>query len=89
MSQKQSPSPWQSILAGGAAGGFESLLTVRCQPRLTIPTLTLLINTVEYLKTRQQLQAVSAGKPLNPATLLVQTIQQHGLRYIYTGSAAF
>ncbi|KAL3440450.1 mitochondrial carrier domain-containing protein [Aspergillus insuetus] len=73
MSQKQSPSPWQSILAGGAAGGFESLLTY--------PT--------EYLKTRQQLQAVSAGKPLNPATLLVQTIQQHGLRHIYTGSAAF
>ncbi|KAJ0414255.1 mitochondrial carrier domain-containing protein [Aspergillus carlsbadensis] len=73
MSQKQPPSPWQSILAGGAAGGFESLLTY--------PT--------EYLKTRQQLQAVSSGKPLNPAALLVQTIRQHGLRHIYTGSAAF
>ncbi|KAH8435232.1 uncharacterized protein LDX57_012862 [Aspergillus melleus] len=39
MSNKKGISPWQSILAGGAAGGTESLLTY--------PT--------EYLKTRQQL----------------------------------
>ncbi|KAL3464491.1 mitochondrial carrier domain-containing protein [Aspergillus heterothallicus] len=73
MSNKQAPSPWQSILAGAAAGGLESLLTY--------PT--------EYLKTRQQLQATLTGKPLSPGTLLVQTIRQHGLGHIYTGSAAF
>lgn len=28
MSSKNQVSPWQSILAGGAAGGMESLLTV-------------------------------------------------------------
>ncbi|CAG7921767.1 unnamed protein product [Penicillium olsonii] len=39
MSTKKQVSPWQSILAGGAAGGFESMITY--------PT--------EYLKTRQQL----------------------------------
>ncbi|KAK1147520.1 hypothetical protein N8T08_000861 [Aspergillus melleus] len=39
MSNKKDISPWQSILAGGAAGGTESLFTY--------PT--------EYLKTRQQL----------------------------------
>ncbi|KAL4926350.1 mitochondrial carrier domain-containing protein [Aspergillus undulatus] len=73
MSQNRSPSPWQSILAGGAAGGLESLLTY--------PT--------EYLKTRLQLQAASAGKPLSPGRLLVQTIRQYGLGHMYTGSAAF
>ncbi|KAL4874346.1 mitochondrial carrier domain-containing protein [Aspergillus karnatakaensis] len=73
MAQKQTPSPWQSILAGGAAGGIESLLTY--------PT--------EYLKTRQQLQARSAGKPVSPWGLLVTTIRQHGVRPFYTGSAAF
>ncbi|RAK80794.1 putative mitochondrial solute carrier [Aspergillus fijiensis CBS 313.89] len=40
MTSKKQVSPWQSIVAGGAAGGFESLLTY--------PT--------EYLKTSQQLQ---------------------------------
>lgn len=29
MPTKNQLSPWQSILAGGAAGGVESLLTVR------------------------------------------------------------
>ncbi|PLB50046.1 mitochondrial carrier [Aspergillus steynii IBT 23096] len=46
MSPKQQVSPWQSILAGGAAGGTESLLTY--------PT--------EYLKTRQQLPTPNAGR---------------------------
>ncbi|KAL4798503.1 mitochondrial carrier domain-containing protein [Aspergillus venezuelensis] len=73
MAQKHTPSPWQSILAGGAAGGLESLLTY--------PT--------EYLKTRQQLQATSTGKPLPPGRLLVQTIRDHGLAHMYTGSGAF
>ncbi|KAL4769815.1 mitochondrial carrier domain-containing protein [Aspergillus nidulans var. acristatus] len=67
------PSPWQSILAGAAAGGFESLLTY--------PT--------EYLKTRQQLQATAARLPISPWRLLATTIQQHGLSHIYTGSVAF
>ncbi|KAL4738801.1 mitochondrial carrier domain-containing protein [Aspergillus similis] len=68
-----SPSPWQSIVAGAAAGGLESLLTY--------PT--------EYLKTRQQLQATAAGIPISPWRLLATTIRQHGLSHIYTGSAAF
>ncbi|KAL5046710.1 hypothetical protein BDW71DRAFT_207197 [Aspergillus fruticulosus] len=67
------PSPWQSILAGGAAGGLESLLTY--------PT--------EYLKTRQQLQNTAAGTSISPWRLLVTTIRQHGLPQMYTGSAAF
>ncbi|KAL4916135.1 mitochondrial carrier domain-containing protein [Aspergillus aurantiobrunneus] len=73
MAQTRNPLPWQSILAGGAAGGLESLLTY--------PT--------EYLKTRQQLQATTAGRPLSPWRLLVSTIRHHGLSPMYTGSAAF
>ncbi|KAL4747766.1 hypothetical protein BDW72DRAFT_206189 [Aspergillus terricola var. indicus] len=68
-----SPSPWQSIVAGAAAGGLESLLTY--------PT--------EYLKTRQQLQATAVGIPISPWRLFATTIRQHGLSHIYTGSAAF
>ncbi|KAL3434575.1 mitochondrial carrier domain-containing protein [Aspergillus tetrazonus] len=71
--KNSSPSPWQSILAGAAAGGFESLLTY--------PT--------EYLKTRQQLQATAAGVRVSPWRLLTTTIRQHGLSHMYTGSAAF
>ncbi|KAL4963428.1 mitochondrial carrier domain-containing protein [Aspergillus stella-maris] len=73
MGQKQTPSPWQSVPAGGAAGGLESLRTY--------PT--------EYLKTRQQLQATSTGKLLSPGRFLVQTIREHGPAHMYTGSGAF
>ncbi|KAI9925264.1 hypothetical protein MW887_006187 [Aspergillus wentii] len=50
-------SPWQSILAGGAAGGFESLLTY--------PT--------EYLKTRQQLLKTHSTGPLTLLTTTIRT----------------
>ncbi|KAL4908658.1 hypothetical protein BDW74DRAFT_188556 [Aspergillus multicolor] len=70
---KQIPSPWQSILAGGAAGGLESLLTY--------PT--------EYLKTRQQLQTSTSGKALSAWRLLLHTLRQHGVSHMYTGAGAF
>ncbi|KAJ5233777.1 mitochondrial carrier [Penicillium citrinum] len=73
MSSQTQKSPWQSILAGGAAGGFESLITY--------PT--------EYLKTRQQLYQPSGVKRQSLKQLLTSTIPQHGLRTIYTGSGIF
>ncbi|RDW58924.1 uncharacterized protein DSM5745_11130 [Aspergillus mulundensis] len=77
--ENRTPSPWQSILAGGAAGGLESLLT----------DLFVWKYPTEYLKTRQQLQPTSSSKPLSPWRLLLSTLRQHGLSHMYTGSTAF
>ncbi|KAJ5273689.1 hypothetical protein N7478_008814 [Penicillium angulare] len=73
MSSPRQVSPWQSILAGGVAGGLESLITY--------PT--------EYLKTRQQLSQTGAAKRQSAAQLLTATIRQYGLRTLYTGSGVF
>ncbi|KAL4758068.1 mitochondrial carrier domain-containing protein [Aspergillus foveolatus] len=71
--KNSSPSPWQSILAGAAAGGFESLLTYPA----------------EYLKTRQQSQATAAGVRISPRRLLTTTIRQHGLSHMKSGVQFF
>ncbi|KAJ5714852.1 uncharacterized protein N7483_012033 [Penicillium malachiteum] len=73
MSTRQKVSPWQSVLAGGAAGGFESLITY--------PT--------EYLKTRQQLFKAGKAEKQSATQLLVSTIRQNGIRALYTGSSVF
>ncbi|CAI7657050.1 unnamed protein product [Penicillium manginii] len=70
---KQQVSPWQSILAGGAAGGLESLITY--------PT--------EYLKTRQQLVQPGGAQKQSLLQLLTSTVRQHGVRALYTGSGVF
>ncbi|KAJ5718258.1 hypothetical protein N7488_003904 [Penicillium malachiteum] len=73
MSTRQKVSPWQSVLAGGAAGGLESLITY--------PT--------EYLKTRQQLFQAGKTDKQSAAQLLVSTIRQNGIKALYTGSGVF
>ncbi|KAI9040566.1 mitochondrial carrier [Aspergillus affinis] len=73
MSNKKDIAPWQPILAGGAAGGTESLLTY--------PT--------EYLKTRQQLPTPGSTGRQSLISLLTSTIRNHGLRTLYTGSGVF
>ncbi|KAJ5712719.1 hypothetical protein N7493_009187 [Penicillium malachiteum] len=73
MSTRQKVSPWQSVVAGGAAGGLESLITY--------PT--------EYLKTRQQLFKAGQAEKQSAAQLLVSTIRQNGIRALYTGSGVF
>ncbi|KAJ5111398.1 mitochondrial carrier [Penicillium argentinense] len=73
MSSRKQVTPLQSILAGGAAGGFESLITY--------PT--------EYLKTRQQLLQPGATETQSLVRLLTSTIRQHGISALYTGSGVF
>ncbi|KAL7651534.1 hypothetical protein ACMYSQ_011243 [Aspergillus niger] len=73
MSSRKQVSPWQSILAGGAAGGFESLITY--------PT--------EYLKTRQQLFQPGGAQRQSLTQLLTTTIRQYGMRSLYTGAGVF
>lgn len=77
MSQHQtssgSPTIVQTIIAGGTAGGFESLLTY--------PT--------EYIKTQQQLFRKTAGKPISPWRLFVNTIRSQGFSPLYNGAGVF
>ncbi|KAF2193956.1 mitochondrial carrier [Zopfia rhizophila CBS 207.26] len=74
MSTKQSTvTPIQSILAGAAAGGIESLATY--------PT--------EYVKTRQQLVWGTNTAAQSPVRILFTTIRQYGVSRLYTGGAAF
>lgn len=93
MSTKNQVSPWQSILAGGAAGGVESLLTVWIPGQHKLNLLNQLIiflqYPTEYLKTRQQLFQAGSGARQSPLRLLTSTIRQHGISQLYTGSLAF
>ncbi|KAJ5087181.1 hypothetical protein N7456_010797 [Penicillium angulare] len=73
MSSRKQVSPWQSIIAGAAAGGFESLITY--------PT--------EYLKTCQQLSGAGGVKRQSLVQLLTSTVRQHGVGTLYTGAGAF
>ena len=43
----------------------------------------------EYLKTRQQLFQAGSGTGPSPLRLLTNTIRQHGISQLYTGSLAF
>jgi len=63
----------QTILAGGFAGGLESLLT--------FPT--------EYIKTQQQLVRAHRGQNISPLTLLVETVRHKGVKQLYRGASAF
>jgi solute carrier family 25 (mitochondrial citrate transporter), member 1 len=63
----------QTILAGGAAGGLESLIT--------FPT--------EYIKTQQQLLKTPRGHRISPFTLLIETIHTKGVQHLYGGATAF
>lgn len=90
MSSKQSGvTPYQSLLAGAAAGGVESIVTVSQVPswirRLGIdiaqyPT--------EFVKTRQQLLS-SHAYPQSPIKIFTSTVRDHGIGRLYTGGAAF
>ncbi|OOQ88420.1 citrate transporter [Penicillium brasilianum] len=73
MSTRKQISPWQSILAGGAAGGLESLITY--------PT--------EYLKTRQQLFTAGSATKQSLPQILSSVIRNHGIRALYTGAGVF
>ncbi|KAJ6028863.1 hypothetical protein N7540_004439 [Penicillium herquei] len=73
MSAQKQLSPWQSIVAGAAAGGFEGLITY--------PT--------EYLKTCQQLSSSGTARGQSLVQLLASTIRQHGIGALYTGAGAF
>lgn len=74
MAGSKSNSPVQILLAGGAAGGIESLVTY--------PT--------EYIKTQQQLLKSSAGSPnLSAIKLFLNTVRNDGVRQLYRGAGAF
>lgn len=86
---------WQSILAGGAAGGVESLLTVyvpeqhKAQPPRLLKLTILSKYPTEYFKTHQQLFQADRGAHQSPLRLLASTIRQHGISQLYIGSFAF
>ncbi|KAH6684794.1 mitochondrial carrier domain-containing protein [Halenospora varia] len=63
----------QTILAGGVAGGLESLIT--------FPT--------EYIKTQQQLLKAPRGHKVSPFRLLIDTIRYKGVQQLYGGATAF
>lgn len=67
------PTIAQTLIAGGAAGGVESLLTY--------PT--------EYIKTQQQLTRKTAGRPISPLTLFLNTIRTQGFSPLYNGAGVF
>ncbi|RDW61672.1 hypothetical protein BP5796_11564 [Coleophoma crateriformis] len=68
-----SPTALQTLLAGGAAGGVESLVTY--------PT--------EYVKTQQQLLRNSAGISTSPLKLFINTVRTEGFRPLYNGAGVF
>jgi solute carrier family 25 citrate transporter 1 len=68
-----SPTVAQTILAGGAAGGIESLLTY--------PT--------EYVKTQQQLLGKTTGVKRSPLKIFVNIMETRGFRPLYRGAGAF
>ncbi|KAK0121936.1 hypothetical protein ONS95_010210 [Cadophora gregata] len=64
------PRAVQTIIAGGAAGGVESLLTY--------PT--------EYIKTQQQLLRKPAGIAISPLRLFLNTVRTQGFAPLYNGA---
>ncbi|KAF7555172.1 hypothetical protein G7Z17_g2341 [Cylindrodendrum hubeiense] len=83
----QGPSPFQSIVAGAAAGGVESLVTVGIQ-YASVPLaqkLTVLEYPTEYIKTRKQLLHTS----VSPLRLLTSAVRESGPGILYTGASAF
>ncbi|KAJ5281956.1 mitochondrial carrier [Penicillium angulare] len=73
MSPRKQVSSWQSILAGAAAGGFESLITY----------------STEYLKTYQQLSRAGSINRQSLIQLLASTTHQQEIGTLYTGAGAF
>ncbi|KAH8592214.1 mitochondrial carrier domain-containing protein [Bisporella sp. PMI_857] len=67
------PSVAQTLLAGGAAGGIESLLTY--------PT--------EYVKTQQQLLNKKVDIAGSPFKIFINTVRTHGFRPLYGGAGIF
>ena len=59
----------QTIFAGGAAGGLESLIT--------FPT--------EDIKTQRQLLKTLRGEKVSLTTLLIDTVRQKGIPQLYSG----
>ncbi|OBT73697.1 hypothetical protein VF21_06215 [Pseudogymnoascus sp. 05NY08] len=67
------PAVAQILLAGGAAGGIESILTY--------PT--------EYVKTQQQLLRKTAGVSTSPLKLFIDIVRTQGFKPLYGGAGAF
>ena len=63
----------QTIFAGGAAGGLESLITFP----------------MEYIKTQQQLLKTPRGQKVSPTTLLIDTVRLKGITQLYSGVTVF
>ncbi|KAL5412839.1 Tricarboxylate transporter alt9, variant 2 [Paraphaeosphaeria minitans] len=73
MSERLKATPLQSVIAGAAAGGIESMVTY--------PT--------EYVKTRQQLFRGHNSATQSPIRILLSTVRTHGIARLYVGGPAF
>ncbi|KAL5346013.1 hypothetical protein ACLOAV_009044 [Pseudogymnoascus australis] len=67
------PTVAQTLLAGGAAGGIESILTY--------PT--------EFVKTQQQLLRKTAGVSTSPLKLFINIVRTQGFKPLYGGAGVF
>jgi solute carrier family 25 citrate transporter 1 len=89
MSFKQSEvTPYQSLLAGAAAGGVESMVTVGTSFLRPMKAIDIAQYPTEFVKTGQQLLGRHA-KSQSPLQILTSTVRNHGISRLYTGGAAF